>query len=158
MHFRVSGLSVAPFQHLFLLSDEALLAQGARRVRHMPGSRRPCRVSLRYTPTAESALLLHYVHQPAPHSPYRAAGPIFVSEAAAATCALVDELPEVLVGASTLSLRAYDAGDMMIDAAVVLGAEARPAIERLLENDAAAYLHAHFAPRGCYLARIDRSQ
>jgi hypothetical protein len=157
MHFRISGLPAAPFRHLIALSDEALLAQGARRVAHLPGSRRPCRVSLRYTPADESALLLHYAHLPAPHSPFRAAGPIFVREAASATCELVDALPEVLSGASALSLRAYDAGDMMIDAAVVPGAEAQPAITRLLETEAVRYIHAHFAPRGCYLARIDRA-
>jgi uncharacterized protein DUF1203 len=157
MHFRVSGLPAAPFLPFFALSDAELMARGARRVRHMPGSRRPCRVSLRYTPAEESALLLAYAHQPAAHSPYRASGPIFVREGAGAACELVDALPEVMSGASTLSLRAYDAGDMMIDAAVIAGAEARPAIERLLANESAAYLHVHFAPRGCYLARIDRA-
>jgi hypothetical protein len=157
MHFRVSGLPATPFLPLFGLSDAELLAQGARRVRYMPGSRRPCRVSLRYTPAEESAVLLAYAHQPAAHSPYRASGPIFVRESAGAACELFDVLPEVLSGASTLSLRAYDAGDMMIDAAVVAGAEAQPAIERLLAAETADYLHAHFAPRGCYLARIDRA-
>jgi Protein of unknown function (DUF1203) len=31
------------------------------------------------------------------------------------------------------------------------------AIERLFGNSAAAYIHAHYAKRGCYAARIDRA-
>jgi hypothetical protein len=37
------------------------------------------------------------------------------------------------------------------------GREVEPAIERLLENPAASYIHAHYAKRGCYAARIDRA-
>jgi len=40
---------------------------------------------------------------------------------------------------------------------VTEGAALAPLIERLLANDAAAYLHAHFAKRGCYAARIERA-
>jgi hypothetical protein len=31
------------------------------------------------------------------------------------------------------------------------------AIERLFANPEAAYIHAHYAKRGCYAARIDRA-
>jgi hypothetical protein len=30
-------------------------------------------------------------------------------------------------------------------------------IERLFDNQAVAYVHAHYAKRGCYAARIDRA-
>jgi hypothetical protein len=156
MRFRISGLPVTPFAPLFSLSDAELLARGARRCPDMPGSRRPCRVSLEYTPPAETAVLLTYTHQPAKHSPFHASGPIFVNEAANETFDRIDEVPPVLRLASALSLRAYDSTDMMIDADVTPGAESQRAIERLLANDRVAYVHAHFAPRGCYLARIDR--
>ena len=157
MHFRISGLPVRQFETLFALSDAELVARGARRFADVPGSRRPCRVSLAYTPPAETALLLTYTHQPATHSPFHASGPIFVNEAAGETFDRIDEVPPVLQLASTLSLRAYDGTDMMIDAEVAPGAEARRVIERLLANDQVAYVHAHFAPRGCYLARVDRA-
>ena len=97
-----------------------------------------------------------YTHQPAKHSPFHASGPIFVNETANETFDRIDEVPPVLRLASALSLRAYDSTDMMIDADVTPGAECQRVIERLLANDRVAYVHAHFAPRGCYLARIDR--
>ncbi len=158
MSFRVSGLSIDEFAPLFALSNAELLARGFRRCRApMDGARMPCRVSLRFTAPGETAILLAYAHQPAAHSPFRASGPIFVSEAARETFDGVDELPPALADSAALSLRAYDAEDMMVDADVVSGSGAPPVIERLLARADVAYLHAHFAPRGCYLARIDRA-
>jgi hypothetical protein len=156
MRFRISGLSVPQFEPLFTLSDADLEARGARRCRHVAGSRRPCRVSLDYTPPDETAILLTYSHQPAAHSPYRASGPIYVREAVREAFDRVNDVPPVLQLSSALSLRAYDRDDMMIDAEVTPGSDVRQVIERLLANDGTAYVHAHFAPRGCYLARIER--
>lgn len=157
MHFRISGLSAAQFEPLFALGDVELAQRGVRRCADQPGSRRPCRVSLDYTPPDETALLLTYVHQPAAHSPYHASGPIFVREAARETFDQVNEVPPVLLRSSALSLRAYDGADMMIDADITPGVDVRRVIERLLAKDRVAYIHAHFAPRGCYLARVDRA-
>jgi hypothetical protein len=158
MSFRISGLPVAPFAPLFALGEDALLARGARRcVAPMPGARMPCRVSLCYTPPGETAILLHYLHQPSEHSPFRASGPIFVREDARRTFDRIDELPEVLAQSTSLSLRAYDGEDMMVDADVVPGSGVTPVIDRLLGRTDVAYLHVHFAPRGCYLARVDRA-
>lgn len=157
MRFRVSGLPAARFAPFFALDDETLLAQGARRVAATPGSRRPCRISLHYTPAEETALLLAYEHLPAPSSPFRASGPIFVREGLRKTFDRVGEVPPVLSQSSALSLRGYDSEAMMVDADVVPGAAVEAAIERLLGRAEIAYVHAHFAPRGCYLARIDRA-
>jgi hypothetical protein len=44
----------------------------------------------------------------------------------------------------------------MIDADVVDGECAQELIGRLFENPRVAYIHAHYAKRGCYAARIDR--
>jgi hypothetical protein len=46
---------------------------------------------------------------------------------------------------------------MMVDADVVDGSEVEPLIARLLADPRAAYVHAHYARRGCYAARIDRA-
>ncbi len=46
---------------------------------------------------------------------------------------------------------------MMVDADLTSGREVDAAIERLLENPATAYIHAHYARPGCYAARIDRA-
>ncbi len=147
MSFRVSGLPVIPFRPLFALDDDALRAQGARR----------CRVSLRYTRPGETAILLPYTHQPAPHSPFQARGPIFVREAAGETFDRVGELPEVLAESSSLSVRAYDGEDMIVDADIVPGAGVAPVLERMLARADVGYIHVHFAPRGCYLARVTRA-
>ena len=57
-----------------------------------------------------------------------------------------------------LSVRAFDDAGMMLDADITEGTELEALIERLLANDAAAYLHVHFAKRGCYAARIERAK
>jgi hypothetical protein len=55
-----------------------------------------------------------------------------------------------------LSLRAYDAHGMMVDADIVDGSHVEGLIAGLFENPDAAYIHAHNAKRGCYSGRIDR--
>ena len=47
--------------------------------------------------------------------------------------------------------------DEMVDAEVVDGAAAAPLIERYLARADVAYLHIHFARRGCYACRVDRA-
>jgi hypothetical protein len=56
-----------------------------------------------------------------------------------------------------LSLRAFDAEDMMIDADVVPGAEVEALAQKFFGNPKVRYLHAHNAGRGCFAARIDRA-
>jgi hypothetical protein len=55
-----------------------------------------------------------------------------------------------------LSIRAYDQAGMMLEADVVDGKELSPMIDRMFAIEGVDYLHAHFARRGCYAARIDR--
>jgi hypothetical protein len=57
----------------------------------------------------------------------------------------------------TLSLRAFDREGDMRDADLVEGADAEGLIARLLADPATAYLHAHYAKRGCYAALIERA-
>ena len=56
-----------------------------------------------------------------------------------------------------LSIRAYDAADEMVDAEVVDGPDAAPLIERYLARADVAYLHIHYARRGCFACRVDRA-
>jgi hypothetical protein len=154
MSFRVSGLSAEPFRHLYGLADAELLAQGARRFTADKSPGFPDRIELRDLESGETALLVNYTHQGA-DTPFRASHAIFVREGAVQSCSFVDEIPKVMLG-RTLSLRAFDAAHMMVDAALVDGHEAREAVERLLSDDAVAYMQAHYALRGCYAARIER--
>ena len=155
MDFRLSGLSVAPFAPLFGLSDAELAARNAvRRVCDAkPGF--PCRVSLMDAEPGERVLLLHHEHQPAA-TPYRAAGPIYVREAARQTFSEVNAVPEQ-VRSRLLSVRAYDPSGMMVDAEVIDGVELEGLIGRFFKGREVDYLHAHYARRGCYSCRIDRA-
>jgi hypothetical protein len=56
-----------------------------------------------------------------------------------------------------LSVRAYDAAGIMVDADVQEGTELEAVIERMFRRDDVAFLHAHNAKRGCYSCRIDRA-
>jgi Protein of unknown function (DUF1203) len=155
MSFRITGLDPAPFRRLYGLPVEELARLGVKRsvADAKPGF--PDRIELRDAEPGESLLLLNYVHQPA-DTPYKASHAIFVREGAERAYEAVDETPECL-RLRALSLRAFDASGLMVDADLADGRELEAAIERLLANPAAAYIHAHYAKRGCYAARIDRA-
>ena len=155
MSYRVTGLSPAPFQHLYGLSDDDLAQHGARRMVADASPGFPDRVELRDVEPGEPVLLLNYTHQPA-DNPYRASHAIFVREGATQACELVDALPTPL-RVRPISLRAFDVNDEMVDADVVDGQALEPLIASYLARPEVAYLHAHYARRGCYAARIDRA-
>ena len=155
MSFRISGLDPALFRHLYDLSDDELARLNARRyvVDSKPGF--PDRIGIRDLEPGESVLLVNYVHQPA-ETPYRASHAVFVREGADEQYEAVDEIPEA-IRTRMISLRAFDETGEMIDADLVDGREIEPLIARYLANPGIAYLHAHYAKRGCYAARIERA-
>jgi hypothetical protein len=155
MSFRITGLPIEPFRHLFGLADEELVRHNARRYVADTKPGYPDRFGIRDVEPGETVLLVHYEHQPVA-TPYRASHAVFVREGAEAVYDRVDEVPAAL-GGRPISLRAFDAEGMMVDADVIDGAVLAPAIERMLAGDEVAYLHAHYAKRGCYAARIDRA-
>jgi hypothetical protein len=122
------------------------------RVEEKPSA--PCRISLDDAEVGESVLLLNHDHQPA-NTPYRQQGPIFVRETEE-RFERVGVIPPALAR-RTLSLRGFDEEDMMIEADLVEGAEAAGLIERLFANPRVAYIHAHYARRGCFAALIERA-
>ncbi len=103
----------------------------------------------------ESVLLVNYTHQPA-DTPFKSSYAIYVREGAEAACEAVDAIPEAM-RRRVISLRAFDAEGMLIDADLRNGTELEPLIELMLADPRAAYLHAHYAKPGCYAARIDRA-
>jgi hypothetical protein len=155
MDFRLSGLPADRFRHLYGLPDDALRAHGVRRMAAADKPGFPDRVELRDAEPGERVLLLNYLHQPA-DSPYRSSHAIFVIEGAQNTYDRVGEVPQAL-RVRTLSLRAFDRNDLIVDADLAEGREVEPLIERLLCNPETAYIHVHYAKRGCYAARIDRT-
>ena len=157
MHrWRLAGLDPALFEPLFALTDDALQRLGAvrRTADSAPGF--PCRVSLEDAPVGAELLLLPYEHHPA-RSPYRSSGPIFVCRDAKRSDLPPGEVPPY-VTRRLMSLRAYDASAMMIDAAVCDGAEVAAVLDRLFAEGAVDYVHLHNAKRGCFscvASRVD---
>ena len=155
MDFRIRGLDPAAFESLHRLADASLAARRARRqvADSKPGF--PCRVTLVDAEPGERVLLLNYEHLPV-ETPYRASHAIFVREAARERFDAVNAIPPALAG-RLLAIRAFDARGTMLDADIVEGANAPQLVARLFDNPEAEYLHAHFARRGCFAARIDRA-
>jgi len=112
-------------------------------------------VSLEDAEPGERLILLPFEHHPA-HSPYRAAGPIFVRETARATYDRSGDPPPVLRG-RLLSVRAYDRDGLMVDADVVDGADVDALLARQFGRADTDYIHIHFARRGCYACRVERA-
>jgi hypothetical protein len=155
MAFRITGLSAEPFRHLYGLCDQELAHRGVKRyiADKRPGF--PDRIEMRDAAVGEKLLLLNHVCQPA-ETPYRASHAIFVREGAESAYDRVDEVPEVM-RTRLLSLRAYDAEGMMLDADVVDGKDIESVISRFFALPHVQYIHAHNAKRGCYSGRIDRA-
>jgi Protein of unknown function (DUF1203) len=155
MSYRIMGLSSEPFRPLYGLSDAALAARGVTRViaDQKPGF--PDRIELRDAEPGQSLLLLNYTHQPARNA-YHASHAIFVLEGAETSYDRIDEIPPVM-HARPMSLRAFDAHDVMIEAELSAGQELESAIQRLLGRATVDYIQAHYAKRGCYAARITRA-
>ena len=152
MNFTVSGLSPEPFLPLYGLGDDELAERRARRVM-VNGSGFPERIEMRDAEPGETLLLVNFEHQPA-DTPYRSSHAVYVREGATETW-VGDHLPEVM-RKRLLSLRGFSADGSMVDADVVEGTDAERVIERLFDDPRVAYIHAHSARPGCYLARIDR--
>ena len=152
MHFRIQGLPAEKFTHLFTLSDEELARAGA--VRRIADGPRPCRISLTDAQTGDELILVNYEHH-AVASPYRMRFAIYVRPGEKQFDA-IGEVPDYLRG-RTLAARAYDESGMMVGWELVEGDSLEGAIEKLLAEARASYLHIHFAAPGCYAARVERA-
>ena len=152
MSFRITGLPAENFAHLFALPDEELAARGA--VRRTADGAYPCRISLTDSAPGDELILVNYEHHPV-DSPYRMRFAIYVRRGEQ-TYDKVDDIPEQL-RTRTLAARAFDADGMMVARELVEGSGLEDAIERLLSEPRAAYLHIHYAAAGCYAARVERA-
>ena len=152
MSFRITGLPAENFAHLFALPDEELAARGA--VRRTADGAYPCRISLTDSAPGDELILVNYEHHPV-DSPYRMRFAIYVRRGEQ-TYDKVDDIPEQL-RTRTLAARAFDVDGMMVARELVEGSGLEDAIERLLSEPRAAYLHIHYAAAGCYAARVERA-
>jgi hypothetical protein len=137
------------------MSEAELIQQGARSYVADKPIGFPDRISLKDAAPGNRVLLVNYIYQPA-NTPYRGTHAIYVNEAADKPFDAIDEVPSAL-RARLLSLRAFDADHMMIDADIIEGANIEQLIARQFREGRTAYLQAHFARQGCFAARIDRA-
>jgi hypothetical protein len=155
VNFRTKGLPADEFAQLVGLGETRLAELGVQRIRIDELHAAPDRISLRDADIGETVLLLNYEHQAA-DTPYRSSHAIYVIEGEQRTFDKVNVVPDAM-RRRLLSLRAFDAQGMMVDADVVEGERVEPLIERLLGDARTSYVHAHYARRGCFAARIERA-
>ena len=152
--FRLVGLSAENFEPFFAMSDVELAELGARRVVADEAFGFPCRVSLADAGVGDELLLLPFEHL-STRSPYRSSGPVFVRKGARRAVLEPGALP-TYVTRRWMSVRAYDADDIMVTADVCDGSDVRGVVERFLSDEAVAFLHLHNAKRGCFSCRVER--
>jgi len=155
MSFRITGLPLTPFQHLFGQPDDSLAKHNAIRLMTDEASDFADRIELRKPDPGETVLLINYVHQPA-NSPYQASHAIHVSERATTPYHAIDEIPDVMRD-TVLSLRGFDEAGMLIQRSLTEGGAVMIDINEMFRTEAVAYIHAHYAGAGCYAARLDRA-
>lgn len=152
--YQVRGLSPQPYDHLRFASDKELALHGARRMNANAKPGYPCRVTLDDAEPGETLLLVNHVSHD--DGPYRASHAIFIGESATDAAHYVDVVPPAL-DRRILSIRAFGADGLMSDAALVQPGEADAAIRRMLADAAVDHLDAHYATRGCFAARVERT-
>jgi hypothetical protein len=155
MNFRIQGLDPHPFIPLYGRSDAALAELGVLRVQVDDPHGAPDRIELRDAEPGETVLLLNHEYLDVA-SPYRGRHAIYVREGATHAFDAVNTVPDCL-RRRLLSLRAFDASGMMVDADVIEGSNIESLIERLLAHEEVRFIQAHHARRGCYAARIERA-
>ncbi|MDH3336724.1 MAG: DUF1203 domain-containing protein [Gammaproteobacteria bacterium] len=155
MNFQICGLDHGQFSHLFGKSTQDLAEYGVQRmtVDEKPGF--PCRVSLQDVDIGKTVLLLNYEHQSA-ESPYRSSHAIFIQEWAKQANIGKNQIPEML-RVRLISVRAFDASGMMVNADIVDGSQLEGMIDRMFSIESVSYLHLHNAKRGCFAARVERA-
>lgn len=154
MDFQISPLVIDDFSHLFGQDAETLSKQGVQRIAVNSSPGYPCRVSLQDAEVGESVLLMNYEHQPM-KSPFRSSHAIYVREDAVQASPDKNEIPKMLRH-RLLSVRAFDASGMIIEADVIEGEGLESLIDGMLANESAEYLHVHNARLGCYMALVER--
>lgn len=155
MAFQIQALDPQPFAALFAMSDADLAQANARRVIVTAHPGAPCRVSLSDAAVGDTVVLTHFTHQPAA-SPFRSSHAIFVRQGATQAQPQPNEVPDMLL-IRLISLRGFDAQDMMVSADVVDGQNLAPAIDHAFCNPAIAYIHLHIAKQGCFAASVVRA-
>jgi hypothetical protein len=113
----------------------------------------PCRQCLRDAEVGEELILVSFDPFTLA-SPYRQSGPIFLHRNDCSVNRDGSAFPDELTRRQ-LSVRAFDADEMMIDAAVIPGDELDALLTRFASDPATAFVDVHNATRGCWAARYE---
>ena len=113
----------------------------------------PCRQCLKDAEVGEVLALVSY--DPfALESPYHSASPIYLHKNDCGE-ADVSAVPGQQLRRQ-LSVRAFDADEMMLAGEVIDGVDLEDTAARLLATSDVAFIHVHNASRGCWALRIER--
>jgi hypothetical protein len=115
----------------------------------------PCRRCLTDADPGERVLLVSYDPFDV-DSPYRSASPVFVH---AEECTPYEgrDVPDQQ-RRRLLSVRAYDAAGLMVDAEVTEGTRLEAELERLFADARVDFVHVHNARPGCFAVRVERTE
>ena len=124
-----------------------------RRVHEDRGA--PCRQCLRVNEPGEEMLLLTY--QPfRGESAYAVPSPVSLHAEPCPTY-VGRNLPAFVREGGLRAVRSYDAAHAIHEGEVVPAEKVTSTIERLLDDERAAYVHVHCAVNGCFTFRADRA-
>ncbi|KAJ5812302.1 hypothetical protein N7474_008603 [Penicillium riverlandense] len=115
----------------------------------------PCRRCLKDGLPGEEMLLVPYDPFPAA-SPYTGPGPIFVHRKDCVRYQCDGSVPDQQ-RRRLLSVRAYDANQMMTGCAVVEGKDLAEKAKSFFADAKVDYIHVHNASPGCFAVRVDRA-
>ena len=134
------------------------LGQPVKRVVASGGE--PCRDVLRRAAPGEELILASFT----PFTlagPYREYGPVFVLANPSDEPVRRDALPAAGDPTNYLRrnfvVRAYSAGEEIVDAAYLEASELASTVDRYLDRGDTAFLHVRFPTYGCFALRIDRA-
>ncbi len=115
-------------------------------------TRYPCRHCLQWAAPGEQMILFTYAAVDS--GPYHERGPIFVHAEPCARYSAVASYPAAFRNGRVI--RAYDRRKFIVDARVVNDEGPEAAIEELLRNPRAAFLHVRSVGYGCYTMGVER--
>lgn len=125
---------------------------------HLAEGGEPCRDVLRRARPGERLILASYCPFSTP-GPYREYGPIYILADDSGERAATDAMPlsgEPPYLNRQFVLRAYSACERIVDAALVMPADAEATLQQFLLRDEIAFVVARFAAYGCFSCRIER--
>lgn len=153
-NFQFQSLDKDLFSTYFQMTSAQLKSIGAYVFESDECPSYPCRVSLTDAKVGESVLAINFEHLDA-DSPYRSSGPIFVRANAETKKPMLNEIPTMLRH-RLLSVRGYNAGNLMIEADTVAGEGLENILTRQFANELVHFIHVHNAGPGCFNCSVVR--